>query len=195
MRAYLLLLALCGTAAAGSVPELALARGKALLAGGDRTAAVVAFDDVAVRFPASPRAAEAAMLALDTLDRDERFDDLVAYIDRYIHDRPLMRNRAFARELRHAYMKCCMRRDVAPPPTDFEREALDRLEQFAIDPQAPFSDELLWAAGWQFCVSHHPDAAGRAWRVLVALSPRSTFARSAKTGLADLATCEALPAS
>jgi hypothetical protein len=189
VRFWLVLVCLYRTAVAGSAPDLALQRGKVLLASGDETAAILTFDELIERFPASPRAAEAAMLVLDVLNGRHRFDDLLTHVDHFVHDRPLLRHRAFARDLRRVYLRCCLRRDVAPPPTDYEREALDRLEEFASNPTGAYSDELLYQAGWQFCVANHPGEAARAWRVLLALFPQSDLVRRAQIGLGDLETC------
>lgn len=176
---------LCGSALAGSAPELALQRGKVLLANGDPDAAVAALDVLVERFPGSASAAEGAMLVLDALDRAQRFDELTEHVERFLRDRRLRRHHALARELRRVYLRCCVRRDVAPH-TDYEREALDRLDDFAADPMAPDGDELLYEAGWQFYVSNHPDEAARAWRVLLALFPHSNLVGRAKLGLEDV---------
>ncbi|MGE5180623.1 MAG: tetratricopeptide repeat protein [Acidobacteriota bacterium] len=174
---------LCGTASAGSAPELAFARGDVLVAAGDEDGALAAFDEVVDRFPASPRAGEAAIRTLELLDRSSRFAELCARAGRLTRDRPLLvRHRAFARQVRRIFLSC-VRRDEPPPPTDFEQEALERLAEFAAMPTAPFGDELLYDAGWQFYISDHRDEAARAWRVLIALYPRSPLARRARIGL------------
>ncbi len=123
------------------------------------------------------------MRALELLHRARRFDDLCARAERLTHDRPLLlRHRAFAREVRRVFAGC-IQDDVAPPPRDFEQEALERLAEFAAIPTAPYGDELLFDAGWQFYVSDHREEAARAWRVLIALYPRSPLARRARLGL------------
>ncbi len=181
--------ALATTASADSAPGLALARGQVVAATGDDDAAIAILDDLIARFPSSHHAPDAAIRVLDLLNRAGRFEELIAHAERFESNRALMRHRAFARDLRKLSLRCCFRRDVAPPPVDFEREALTRLDEFAADPSAPDSDELLYEAGWQFCVSHHPDAAARAWRVLIALFPASELVPRARIGLGDLATC------
>jgi len=108
-------------------------------------------------------------------------------VERWMRKRRLvLRHRELARVLRKLSFQFRIRDDAPPPPTDWEHEALDRLADFAADPTVSYGDELLYEAGWQFCVSDHPDAAGRAWRVLIALYPRSALVSRARIGLADL---------
>ncbi len=157
-----------------------------LAAAGDDAGALAAFDEVVERFPASPRAGDAALNTLDLLNRASRFTELCERADRLTHDRPLLlRHHELARKLRHIFSSC-IRHDEPPPPTDYAEEALERLAEFGANPTAPFGDELLFDAGWQLSISGHPDAAGRAWRVLLALYPRSPLVRRARIGLADL---------
>ncbi len=180
MRYVLVLACLCGTAGAGSVPDLAFARGKLLLAIRDEVGALAAFDEVVEKFPASRQAGEAAMQALDLLNRECRFDEMQDRVERWMNDRPLVRrNRELAVLLRRLFFSFARRDDRPPPHTDWEREALERLAEFAENPTVPYGDELLYEAGWQFQVSEHPDAAARAWRVLIAVYPRSALVRRA----------------
>jgi len=187
VRCWLALAYLCGTASAGSAPELAFARGNVLLAQGDDAGAVIAFDEVVDHFPTSARAGEAAIHSLDVLNRQRRFDEMQQRVERWIRKRRLLlQHRELARTLRRLYFQFRERTDAPPPSTDWEREALDRLADFAANPTVSYGDELLYEAGWQFYVSDHPDAAGRAWRVLIALYPKSTLVPRARIGLADL---------
>jgi len=191
VRWLLVLVALSTPAWAGSAPDLALARAQAAVATGDHDAAVAILDDLVDHYPTSAPATEAAWLALDLLNRDQQLEAFVAHMDRYMRDRLLVRrHRDFSRRLRALYLRCRQHKMCAPlPPADYEHEALDHLEEFASDPAGQYSDELLFAAGWQFCITNHADAAERAWGTLVAIFPTSTLAPRARIGLSDLATC------
>ena len=192
MRWLVVLVALSAPAWAGSAPDLAFARAKAALAAGDRDVAAVLFDAVAERYPTFAHAGDAAWLALDALRRDRGLDGVAAFIERDMWERPLLlvRHRVFAVRLRGLYAWCLARGSCAPPPrADYEQLALVNLGELAANPRGGYSDELLFAAGWQFCISGHADEAERAWRVQLELFPDSKLAARARTGLGDLASC------
>jgi len=169
-------------------PGLRFLRARILLDADRLDEAVAEFGEIVTRFPASEVGEYAANLILDTLNRQHKFDDLLAWVDRMRADPKLLAHRTdLATLLDRIHLMALQKRAeqfaAAGDVAGFLQCAQTYRALLLAHPKYDKADELLYNAGVCFARANQTRQATLAWQELIAKYPKSPLAAKARSQL------------